>query len=70
MGLNRMSLQLRLIVSIMAVLIVSLVLGGALACWHAARSVETELNAAIGVGEHSVENAMIQLPGARIPVRN
>lgn len=67
MGLNRMSLQLRLIVSIMAVLVVSLLLGGALACWHAARSVETELRAAMDVGEHSVENAMTQLPQAQDP---
>jgi two-component system sensor histidine kinase UhpB len=67
MGLNRMSLQLRVIVSIMLVLLVSLVLGGALACWHAARSVETELNAALDVGEHSVENAMAQLATARDP---
>ena len=67
MGLNRLSLQLRLIVSIMLVLIVSLVLGGALACWHAARSVETELGAAIDVGAHSVENALAQLPRAQDP---
>ena len=67
MGLNRISLQLRLIVSIMLVLIVSLVLGGALACWHAARSVETELRAAMEVGEHSVENAMTQLSGTQDP---
>jgi len=65
MGWSRMSLQLRLIASIMLVLIVSLALGGALACWHAARSVETELQAALKVGEHSVENAINQLPQAQ-----
>lgn len=67
MGLNRMSLQLRVIVSIMLVLIVSLVLGGALACWHAARSVQTELDAALDVGEHGVRNALSQLPLAQAP---
>ena len=67
MGLDRMSLQLRLIVSIMLMLVVSLALGGMLACWHAARSVETELQAALEVGQHSVENAMGELPQAQNP---
>lgn len=67
MRLNRMSLQLRLVVSIMLVLVASLVLGGALACWHAARSVDDEMEAALEVGAHSIENAMAQLPRAQDP---
>jgi two-component system, NarL family, sensor histidine kinase UhpB len=61
MGLRRVSLQLRLVASILLVLVVSLALGGVLACWHAARSVETELQAALDVSAHSVGNAMNQL---------
>ncbi|WP_326882120.1 histidine kinase [Aliidongia sp.] len=62
-----MSLQLRLVVSIMLVLLVSLILGGALVCWHAARSVDDEMTAAVEVGAHSIENALAQLPRAQNP---
>ncbi len=59
-----MSLRLRLIASIALVLIVSLALGGALACWHAGRSVRTEMRAALAVGEQTVRNALASLPAA------
>ncbi|MBV8652640.1 MAG: histidine kinase, partial [Alphaproteobacteria bacterium] len=57
-----MSLRLRLIASIALVLVVSLAIGGALACWHAGRSVRTEMRAALAVGEQTVRNALASLP--------
>jgi two-component system sensor histidine kinase UhpB len=53
-----MSLRLRLIASILLALMVSLLLGGALACWHAARSVASEMQAALEVGDHAIRNAL------------
>ena len=44
-----MSLRLRLILSVLGVLVASLVLGGWLIAWRAARSVEVEMRASLGV---------------------
>lgn len=44
-----MSLRLRLILSVLGVLIASLVLGGGLIAWRAARSVGVEMRASLGV---------------------
>jgi two-component system sensor histidine kinase UhpB len=63
-GARTMSLRFRLIVSIVLVLVVSLAFGGALACWHAGRSVRTEMRAALAVGEQTVRNALASLPAA------
>jgi len=49
-----MSLRYRLILAIALLLLVSLTLGGGLAWLHAVRSVETEMDAALAVGEHTV----------------
>ena len=49
-----MSLRYRLILAIASMLLVSLMLGGGLAWLHAARSVATEMDAALAVGEHTV----------------
>jgi two-component system, NarL family, sensor histidine kinase UhpB len=53
-----MSLQHRLILSIGLALLATLAFGSALAFWHAARQVQTEIHAAIAVGEHVVKNAI------------
>lgn len=56
-----MSLRLRLIASILLALMISLLLGGALAGWHAARSVASEMQAALEVGDHAIRNALDHL---------
>jgi two-component system sensor histidine kinase UhpB len=53
-----MSLRYRLIVPIALMLLVSLTLGGALAWLHAIRSVATEMDAALEVGEHTVRTVV------------
>ena len=53
-----MSLQQRLILSIGLSLLATLAFGSALAFWHAAHQVETEMQAAMAVGEHIVKNAI------------
>jgi len=52
------SLRLRLILSIGVALLASLALGGALTFWHAARQVQTEMQAAMAVGAHVAQNAI------------
>ncbi|HVJ51344.1 MAG TPA: histidine kinase [Aliidongia sp.] len=66
-----MSLRLRVMVSILSALALSLVLGGGLAVWHAARSVASEMQAALEVGDHTIRNAIDHLsespdPGAEL----
>jgi two-component system, NarL family, sensor histidine kinase UhpB len=53
-----MSLQLRLIISIGLALLATLMFGSALTFWHAAHQVKTEIQAAMMVGEHIVQNAI------------
>jgi two-component system sensor histidine kinase UhpB len=53
-----MSLRLRLIFSIGLALLASLAVGSALTFWHAAHQVQTEMRAAMAVGEHIVKNAV------------
>jgi LapD/MoxY periplasmic domain len=53
-----MSLRLRLIFSIGLALLASLAFGSALTFWHAAHQVQTEMQAAMAVGEHIVKNAV------------
>ncbi len=61
-----MSLRLRLIIAIGFALLASLALGGTLTFWHAARQVQTEMEAAIAVGTHVAQNAIddSEQPGA------
>jgi two-component system sensor histidine kinase UhpB len=61
-----MSLRLQLIISIGVALLASLVFGGVLTFWHAARQVQTEMQAAIAVGAHVAQNAIddSKQPGA------
>lgn len=53
-----MSLRIRLIVSIAAVLLVCLMFGGVLVYWYAVNKVDTEMRAALTVGEHTIRNAV------------
>ena len=59
-----MSLRARLIASIILVLLVSLGAGCASAGWNAARSVRTEMQAALAVGEQAVRHGLEDLPGS------
>jgi two-component system sensor histidine kinase UhpB len=53
-----MSLRFRLIFSIGLSLLASLAFGSTLTFWHAAHQVQTEMQAAMAVGEHIVRNAV------------
>jgi two-component system, NarL family, sensor histidine kinase UhpB len=57
-----MTLRVRLIVLIALVLLVSVLLGGMLAWWHAAQSARTEMQAALLSGEHRVRDSIEYLP--------
>lgn len=57
-----MTLRARLIALVGTVLVVSLLLGGMLACWHAAQSARTEMQAALLSGEHRVHDSIAHLP--------
>jgi len=57
-----MTLRVRLIVLVAFVLLVSVVLGGMLALWHAAQSARTEMQAALLSGEHRVRDSIEYLP--------
>ncbi len=60
-----MSLRTRLIASIILVLLVSLGAGCTSACWNAARSVRTEMQAALAVGEQTIRHGLEDLSGSR-----
>jgi two-component system, NarL family, sensor histidine kinase UhpB len=62
-----MSLRVRLIVSIIFVLLVSLGVGGAVGGWHAVRSVRSEMQAALAVGAQTIRNGLARLPEATDP---
>jgi two-component system sensor histidine kinase UhpB len=62
-----MSLHIRLIASIVIVLLVSLCVGGAIAGWHAVRSVRAEMQAALVVSVQTIRNGVDGLPEARDP---
>jgi two-component system, NarL family, sensor histidine kinase UhpB len=61
------SLRLRLMISIAAVLIVCLAIGSVLVYWHAVRKVETELRAALAVGAHTVRNTIADGQAEKLP---
>src|SRR5262249_29108707 len=64
-----MSLRLRLIALVCCVLLASLALGGVVAYNNAARSVRTEMRAALSVGRQTIESAVYRLQNAVDPVR-
>src|SRR5215472_7845464 len=53
-----MSLQIRLIGLIALILLLSLVLGGAVACISASHSVQTEMRSALAVGRQTIQAAV------------
>jgi two-component system sensor histidine kinase UhpB len=55
---QKVTLRLRLIVSIGVALLASLALGAALTFWHAGHKVQTEVQAAIAVGAHVARSAV------------
>jgi two-component system sensor histidine kinase UhpB len=64
-----LSLRGRLLVSILATLLLSLVAGGAFTYWHAVAKIETEMNAAIAVGSRIARNAVDDWEEATDPAR-
>ncbi|MEA1673069.1 histidine kinase [Nitrospirillum sp. BR 11163] len=62
-----MSLRIRLVLSIALLLLVSLVTGGVAAWLRAERSVRTEMEAALSVGQHTVSSALAHLAGRPAP---
>jgi two-component system sensor histidine kinase UhpB len=62
-----MSLRIRLIASIVIVLLVSLGVGGAVAGWHAVRSVRTEVRSALAVSTQTLRNGLDDSPQGRDP---
>jgi len=65
-----MSLRFRLVVLIALALLLSLVLGGAIACLNASRSVQTEMRSALLVGRQTVDNAIREIGGSTDPQRD
>ena len=62
-----MSLRVRLIACMAVVLLVGLAFCGAVASWHAVRSVRTEMQAAVAVSAQTLSNGIDGLPQARDP---
>ena len=65
-----MSLRIRLIASVILVLAVTLALGGLLAAWHAAASVQTEMRSAMAVGAQTIRNGLDELHESADPMRD
>ena len=65
-----MSLRLRLIGLVAIALVISLVLGGAIACFNASGSVGIEMQAALLVGRRAVENAAGDIQASPEPRRD
>jgi len=64
-----LSLRNRLLVSVFATLLLSLIAGGAFTYWHAVAKIETEMNAAIAVGSRIARNAVDDWEEATDPAR-
>lgn len=64
-----MSLRNRLLFSIFATLLLSLVAGGTFTYWHAVKKIETEMDAAIAVGSRIAHNAVDDAEEATDPPR-
>lgn len=67
--LSPVSLRLQMIVSISLVLVASLAIGAVVTYWHAIEKVETEMRAAIEVGERTARRAVDALNGSAAPLR-
>jgi two-component system sensor histidine kinase UhpB len=65
-----MSLRFRLIALVAIVLMISLVFGGAIACFNASRSVRIEMRSALLVGRQMVDDAVRELQRSRDPQRD
>jgi two-component system, NarL family, sensor histidine kinase UhpB len=61
------SLRLTLFLGIVLLVTTSLVCGGVLLYWHAVHKVDTEMNAALTVGERTVRNAVADIERAEVP---
>src|SRR5690348_18321502 len=68
-GLGTLSLRARLIALVALVFLLSLALGGTVACLNASRSVEREMRAAMTVARQTVEAGIADLGRARDPGR-
>jgi two-component system, NarL family, sensor histidine kinase UhpB len=64
-----LSLRNRLLVSILATLLLSLLAGGAFTYWHAVAKIETEMQAAMAVGTRIARNAVDDWEEATDPAR-
>ncbi|MEI9902315.1 MAG: HAMP domain-containing protein [Hyphomicrobium sp.] len=64
-----MSLRNRLLFSILATLLLSLIAGGAFTYWHAVKKIETEMQAALAVGGRVARNAVDDWEEATDPAR-
>lgn len=64
-----MSLRNRLLVSVFATLLLSLIAGGAFTYWHAVAKIDTEMRAAIAVGSRIARNAVDDWEEATDPAR-
>jgi two-component system sensor histidine kinase UhpB len=62
-----MSLRVTLVLGIALILTTSLVCGGALVYWHAVNKVDTEMSAALAVGDQTVRNAVSDIERAAPP---
>ena len=65
-----MSLRVRLIGLVAVVLLISLALGGVIACLNASKSVRTEMGSALRVARQTVDNAVRGLQGSTEPQRD
>ena len=59
-----MSLRGQFFLSVAMALVLGLVTLGAIACWHARRSVENEMHMALDASDRVVDNALLSLPQA------
>ncbi len=57
-----MSLRAQFFLSVALALLLGLSALGVVACWHARRSVEREMQMALEAGDHIVDNALLSLP--------
>ncbi|MFA5898476.1 MAG: HAMP domain-containing protein [Hyphomicrobium sp.] len=64
-----MSLRNRLLISVFATLLLSLIAGGAFTYWHAVAKIDTEMRAAIAVGSRIARNAVDDWEEATDPAR-
>ena len=64
-----MSLRNRLLFSILATLLLSLIAGGTFTYWHAVAKIETEMQAALAVGSRIAHNAVDDWEESTDPAR-